>query len=180
MVRLLLSVIVIVIIILILNSCNSTRALSLGTVQNGQINLKGAYLNKGINFRCNDSVQYSIYFLYSNGVILYAGTTCNSDIASTFNKMDSDDFQSSLNDQRGDITHWGSLKIVNEHIEFEMYTPRASPIAVIRSGKILSDTAFVITRFVDNYHKRKSTEIEEFYYLKPLTFKIDSTNKFVK
>lgn len=154
--------------------------MSAGSVQGERLNLSGAYLCRGVSARCQDSVQYSVYFLYNNGVILYVGTMCSANLQETLAQIRSGKFHEYLNDQRGDITHWGVLNINNDSIEFEIHTPRANPKTVVKRGMILSDTSFLLTKFINNYRRGEITDIEEFYYLKRVDVKADSTNIFIK
>lgn len=155
-------------------SC-ATKPLIGGVVEKGKLNLNGAYIHK-VGWPDPEWSVSVIYFLYSNGIILKVGAELSNEPDLT--RYSSKDFHAFLNDNDGDVTHWGALDIHGDQISFEIYPPRAFSKTVIRRGKIVNDTSFVITSLYSN-SLGKSEQLEEYYFLERTNFKIDSTNRFV-
>jgi len=155
-------------------SC-ATKPLIGGIVEKGKLNLNGAYIHK-VGWPDPEWGVSVIYFLYCNGIILEVGAELSNKPDLT--RYSSKNFHTFLNDNRGDMTHWGALDIHGDQISWEIYPPRAFSKTMIRRGRILNDTSFVITSVYLN-SDRKSEPLEEYYFLTRTNFKIDSTNRFV-
>jgi hypothetical protein len=138
-----------------------------------ELRLDGYYYNETLNF---EGVIVSSYFLYSNGIIHYAGTQAEEKFWST-------DYQQSLSikseSAMNNKYHWGVFKIFDNEIEFERWYPSDPPLEVfVRSGTILNDTTFRITK---SFKPDGSDQVErdELYKFKQFSPKPDSTNTFI-
>jgi hypothetical protein len=79
---------------------------------------------------------------------------------------------------------WGVFLIENNSIRFEHWYPSSGgPLkAYVRSGTILNDTTFQITKSYRNKNGEKAevTSRNEVYHFKQFSPKPDSTNKYVQ
>jgi hypothetical protein len=141
-----------------------------------QLRINGYYYQK-----YGDPEKLTVYFLYENGILLYAGSGYEMSKMNEFeNKFASNQFI----EKRKDVKFcWGLFNIDSTNIMFERWYPSERPYkAYIRAGEILNDTTFVITQ---SYRMKsgKKTEIRdrsETYQFKQFDPKPDSTNKFIK
>ena len=125
-----------------------------------------------------DAYFYNIHFFYSNGVVLAAGGNffSEAEMESYINKEFIDNKQYQKNK-----TSWGVFKIENNFIQFERWHPSKPPLATyIRSGEILNDTTFQITKSWPSTKEKNVSDENETYHFKKFSSKPDSTNSFVK
>lgn len=119
--------------------------------------------------------KLTIYFFYSNGILLHAGDGYTFDIE---DKFTSGQLYEKLKENK---YCWGLFLIDGKKIQFERYynTDELSKKAYIRSGEILNDTTFKITKSVRSDGAEERTR-DEMFYFKPFKPKIDSTNRWIK
>lgn len=124
-----------------------------------------------------DEGYYDIYFLYSNGVILYIGTISQSKVKNIDKYISSTE-----QNYKTGKTGLGIFIIQDSLIKFERWHPTSAfepTPTYIREGKILNDTTFHITKI----YRSKGTElieVDEVYHFKQFSPKPDSTNIFIK
>lgn len=142
------------------------------------LNLNGYYYNitKG-QYR----YAIDIYFFYNNGIVYRGGSgvaELNVSNNELLGNMDKYLYSKVMNQSK---TGWGTFHITSNEIQFETWEPSSGgPLkTVIRSGKILNDTTFTITKFINNYDG-KTTSKNDVYHFRPFTPKPDSTNKFIE
>lgn len=77
--------------------------------------------------------------------------------------------------------YWGIFNIKNDSIVFERWYPSSGgPFpAYLRSGKILNDTTFVITKSFRSKIGNEEQQLNETYHFRKFSPKPDSTNIFV-
>jgi hypothetical protein len=123
---------------------------------------------------------YSIYFLYSNGIVMHGGATKESNLLTLETEFQNGIYYNKIKDSR---YHWGVFRIENDIIKIERWYPSSGGKlrAYVREGIILNDTSFVIKEFYrDRRGKKKDfEELQENYYFKNFSPKPDSTNKYV-
>lgn len=119
--------------------------------------------------------KLTIYFFYRNGILLHAGDGYTIDIEA---KFENGELYEKLKENK---YCWGLFNIDSNIIQFERYynSDDISKDAYIRSGEILNDSTFRITKSMRSDGKEVSDE-NEMYYFKKFSPKIDSTNVFVK
>lgn len=111
---------------------------------------------------------YDIHFFYRNGIVRYGGA------GPSLSELETD----ALENGEPPRSWWGLFTISGDQIEFERWYPGEYETAYIRSGRILSDTTFIITE------SRRSRggdiqEKNEYYYFRAFTPKPDSTNRYI-
>lgn len=76
---------------------------------------------------------------------------------------------------------WGLFNITGNSIQFERYYPsdNLSKKAYVRSGEILNDTTFRITKSIRSDGTEEKVK-DEIFYFKQFSPKIDSTNNWIK
>jgi hypothetical protein len=130
-------------------------------------------------FMTGDNLHYT-YFFYRNGIIIHGGGNApnTSPIEFVENQFISENYLKSLKDHK---TAWGIFQITGNKIEFERWYPSSGGLtpAYIRSGEILNDTTFVITKSV-RAKTGEEKELNEIYHFKEFSPKPDSTNSFIK
>ena len=119
---------------------------------------------------------WDVYFFYRDGVILYGGTFPIEEAEQ--HEMDYKGAEwISIVKKHKDF--WGVFKIDGQDIQFERwYCGSGFCPAYIRSGTILNDTTFHITRSTRSNGTEVSDE-DEIYRFKEFSLKPDSTNAFV-
>jgi hypothetical protein len=140
-----------------------------------ELKTNGYYFNKW-----GDPEINSIYFFYSNGVLLKGGSPYVNDISQR-----EQDFKNGVYYEFAKKTKylWGVFIIDSNVVKFEKWYPSEPPYwSYVNEGLILNDTTFVIKskyRMKDG-KKTEYSELDEVYYFKPFPNKPDSTNSFVK
>ena len=138
-----------------------------------QLRIDGYYYQK-----VNSSL-FSVYFLYSNGIILSAGGVFTDKTA--IDNYIREEFLETLSYKESKIL-WGLFAIDGANIRFERWYPSDPPLkAYVRKGEILNDTTFIITQSyrVVNGQKTDIKQREETYHFNEFSPKPDSTNRFV-
>ena len=152
---------------------DDTLTLLKQSFQGNQLKLNGYYYQK------SEEKYYTIYFFYENGIILYGGGGFTHQELIKYEK----EFykESWINAAKEFKYFWGIYIIEEFKISFEKWYPSSGgPLPLsIRSGDIINDTTFVITKLKrsDGSYETKRNEI---YYFKEFTPKPDSTNKFIE
>ncbi|MCK9562621.1 MAG: hypothetical protein M0R02_07865 [Bacteroidales bacterium] len=121
----------------------------------------------------------TLIFFYSNGIILHIGGRYNyEELLNMEKEITNTQLIQKLKENK---YCWGLFKIEDKNILFERYynSDALSKKAYIRSGLIVNDTTFRITKSVrsDGIEEK---EIEEIYHFKQFSPKPDSTNNFIK
>ncbi|OFX35987.1 MAG: hypothetical protein A2W95_17860 [Bacteroidetes bacterium GWA2_40_14] len=122
--------------------------------------------------------NYSVYFLYKDGTILYGGGFQYSEFQKNTLKFSDTIWIKNMKEYRH---RWGLFKIEGNKITFEKWYPSSGgPLPVyISSGEILNDTTFRITQSMRSNGKEVN-EKNEVYHFKQFSRKPDSTNNFIK
>ncbi len=137
------------------------------------LNLEGYYFTKnGLN-------DYSVFFLYKNGILKYEGTFLNvSDLENLDKKV-------SFNPNKDHLKHapylWGVFKVRGLQIEIERWLSDSSgayPVEIM-IGEIINDVTFVIKRTMVKHSKIDKT-VNHTYHFRKFSPKPDSTNNFIK
>ncbi|MCK9451808.1 MAG: hypothetical protein M0Q90_08970 [Bacteroidales bacterium] len=122
---------------------------------------------------------YSIYFFYEDGTLLYGdGGFTKKEFIEHEKEFTKDVW---LNGVKSYKAYWGLFMIENDSIVFERWYPSSGgPFpAHRRSGKILNDTTFLITKSIRSNGKEEQ-KLNEIYHFKKFSPKPDSTNVFIK
>lgn len=141
-----------------------------------QLRIDGYYYQK------QDNKYYTLYILYRNGIIVYAGGGYSEEeLLELEGKFANSNFHKSIIECKD---NWGVYLIEDTSIKFEKWYPVSDGIyhAYVRSGKILDDTTFVINesyRF-QNGIKTETQTLNETYHFKQFSPKPDSTSSFIK
>jgi len=138
-----------------------------------QLRIDGYYYN--LYDTLSADIKYS-YFFYRNGVVLSGSAGSNfEELEETFN---SEGFTNNIKKNR---SGWGLFKIYESEITIEEWVPMEPPYhAYTRSGEIIDDTTFVITKSWRNKRKKETLKtINEVYHFKQFSPKPDSTNTFI-
>lgn len=158
-------------LIFLLQNCKETfndDELSLNRVPflDSSLRIDGYYIHK------ENSIIYSSYVLYGNGIIRFTGGVPAGEDEAYLEEL----FLRGLrNDQKG---LWGIFLVKDSTITFERWYSSEPPLrAYINEGKILNDTTFIITK---TYRKDRVTIKSELYRFKRFLYKPDSTNKFIR
>jgi len=120
----------------------------------------------------------TIYFFFSNGIILHTGDGWQLDNLSEFEqRILSDDFIKKL---RNNKSCWGLLSVRNNMIKLEKwYCSDGFCKVYVQEGIILNDTTFHITKSYRSNGSEKSAR-DELYHFKQFSPKPDSINNFIK
>ena len=161
-------------IIISFNSCKSDF-LFLKKKQNyADIRLQGYYYNE---FN-SDEPRIDIYFLYSNGVVIYGESPSLRNLNQHLEDVKSGKFYQRISKNK---TGWEIFYIEKSNIFLETWEPSSGGRlkTVVRSGKLLNDSSFEINQLKNNY-TGKTVIINENYYFQEFYPKPDSTNIFIK
>lgn len=120
------------------------------------------------------------YFFYENGITIHGGGNApnTSPIEFIESQFKSENYLKALKDHK---TAWGIFQFNGNKIEFERWYPSSGgPLpSYIRSGEILNDTTFIITKSI-RPKTGEEKELNEIYRFKRFSPKPDSTNSFIK
>jgi hypothetical protein len=119
--------------------------------------------------------KLTIYFFYSNGILLHAGDGYTFDIEAKFTN-------GQLYEKLKENKYcWGLFLIDGQNIRFERYYPSddISKDAYVSSGEILNDSTFRITKSVRSDGDKERSE-DDMFYFKQFQPKLDSTNRWIK
>ena len=161
------------------NSCDkevlADEALTLKKIpySSNQLRINGYY------FQEKDDNIFTIYFFYDDGTILYGGGSFPlNEIEDYESQFKSPEWISSV---KASKIRWGVFQITDNKISFEKWYPSSGgPAPVyIRSGEILNDTTFLITKSIRS-KTGEAKDLNEVYHFKEFSPKPDSTNNFVK
>lgn len=122
-----------------------------------------------------DPERLTIYFFFSDGILLHAGDGYTIDIEESFK-------DGSLYEKLKKNKYcWGLFCIDDKNIQIERYynTDDLSTKSFIRSGEILNDTTFSITKVIRSDGESERS-VNETYHFKQFSPKPDSTNIFIK
>jgi len=139
-----------------------------------EIKLTGYFFQQ--YFQMEDYV--SIYFFYNNGIVMYAGSFKQAELADVEAKFQAEEWIESV---RKIKSRWGVFLITEENIKFELLYPKPPLKAYVRAGKILNDSTFHILevyRFVEG-KKTDQKELNEYYHFHSYSPKPDSTNSYI-
>ena len=121
-------------------------------------------------YTASSGTLYDTYFFYRTGVIRYVGTFEQSESLSHNDFLD------------GTVRHqWGVFQVDGDEIAFERWYPPSGTYteAFIRSGRIIDDTTFVITKLRRSDGGEEQT-VDETYHFRPFAPKPDSTSSFLQ
>lgn len=123
--------------------------------------------------------SYNVYIFYSNGVFI-GGETLRADSVNNRAAYLYERYKNSGKSKR-DANLWGIFTMVGDSIKIENWEPSSGGgmKTVIRMGKVLNDTTFVITEKLNHYDNEKQLLQDTFNFSK-LSRKPDSTNIFIK
>jgi hypothetical protein len=160
------------------NSCSKTSfsddelSLEKRPYTGNQLRIDGYY------YSMDDNGVFNVHFFYKNGIALYGyGGWSNFE-----NAEEEFILQEWIELRRKSKTGWGVFQIEDDDIGFEMWYPSSGGgvPAYIRSGKILNDTTFRITKSWRSAEGTDNVQIKnELYHFKPFSPKPDSTNVYV-
>ena len=153
---------------------DDTLSLERTSYTGNQLRMDGYYYQKA------NSSLFSVYFLYSDGIILSAGGDFSDE--TEIDRYVEAEFLQNLS-YRETKYNWGVFVIEGNSVRFERWYPSSGPPlkAYVRAGEIIDDTTFVISqsyRVVDG-QKTEVRERDETYHFKEFSPKPDSTNGFV-
>lgn len=139
-----------------------------------QLRIDGYYYEKF------EGKYYSLYFFYEDGTVLYGDGGFTEKEFIEHEKQFTNEVW--LNGVKNYKAYWGVFNINNDSIAFERWYPSSGgPFpAYLRTGKILNDTTFVITKSVRSKNGKEEQQLNEVYHFKEFSPKPDSTNNFVK
>lgn len=156
-------------------SCKSVNSIRL-TSENftaNNLNLNGYYFTK------NSSDEYSVFFLYKNGIVKYEGIFLN------VSDLENLDKRVSINPNKDQLKYarylWGFFKVRGSQIEIERWLSDSSgayPVEIM-VGEIINDVTFVIKRTMVKQSKIDKT-VNQTYHFRQFSPKPDSTNFFIK
>jgi hypothetical protein len=131
----------------------------------------------GYYYLMDDYGVSATYFFYQNGIIIHRGGWINNSLEELERNFHTIDW----NEIKNNKSAWGIFQIKGNKIEFERWYPSSGgPLpAYIRSGEILNDTTFIITKSIRS-KTGEEKELYETYYFKQFSPKPDSTNNFIK
>jgi hypothetical protein len=122
----------------------------------------------------------SIYFLYENGIILYAGSYKNSNLIDIESKIKTNYVQNNNKVAKNYIIDWGVFNIHNQMITIEKWEPtQGKRRSSIRKGVIIDDKSFRINYFFSPF-VNKEYQTGDTYFFHQFSPKPDSTNNFIK
>ncbi|HYF04491.1 MAG TPA: hypothetical protein VEC36_14000 [Patescibacteria group bacterium] len=125
----------------------------------------------------NQEKLSDFYFLYRNGVILYAGTYPLGNVQYYESEFRSKIWNAGIKNSK---TYWGLFSVQGNQIQFDHWYPSERPYsAFARKGTILNDTTFTITERYSVTDRNDKTASDEIYRFKQFSPKPDSTNPFV-
>lgn len=117
-----------------------------------------------------------VYFLYNNGIIMCVGAYRHADFERLEREVTKSEFMKKSKSIPG---MWGLFRIGTDSISFETWYPASGGYVVgIRSGKIINDTTFMITRYKHSHSDYENTE-KRIYHFKEFSPKPDSTNNLI-
>lgn len=166
-------------VITITNTCekmtqDNNFSLNKSVYTGNELRIDGYYY-----FMTENNLHYT-YFFYENGIIIHGGGNApnTSPIEFIETQFKSESYLKALKDHK---TAWGIFQINGNKIEFERWYPSSGgPLpSYIRSGEILNDTTFVITK-VNRSDGSEEKTLNETYHFKQFSPKPDSTNNFIK
>jgi hypothetical protein len=163
-------------IIFSLHSCVTVAPLTFQRVKNDSNSLK---LNGYYYTEDQDSLEtfYSVYFLYSDGIIKYCGTKK----ATTLQNVDNYIIREYIKSQPVNKSKvgWGVFKSSNYSIIFDMWYPRINPPIYRSSGIVLNDSTFII-KSISKPNGKDVKRKNDIYHFRSFHPKPDSINKFIK
>lgn len=171
---------VVLLVIVLVISCRSSD-LTLGYQSNKtkKLKLNGFYwLETPVE---GDMSWYLLHFLYQDGTLLQFGGIKGN------NNLNNQDYlakyiaESKTYINRENRTDWGVYIIDGNRIAFEKWEPSSGggSKTVVRKGKVLNDTTFVITEKL-NHYDGKIYHVQDTFRFRAFSPKPDSTNRFIK
>lgn len=161
------------------NSCEKVGrddkfALTKQAYSGNQLKINGYYYQRA------EGKYYTIYFFYEDGVLLYGGG--NFTYQELIEKEKEYNNEIWLHAVKKYKDYWGIYNIESNSISFERWYPSSGgPYpAYIRSGEILNDTTFVITKSIRSKNGKEKQQLNETYHFRKFSPKPDSTNTFIK
>jgi hypothetical protein len=123
----------------------------------------------------------TVYFLYQDGIILYAYSHRNKNLDEIEMDMLNNDMYNGNKNKKGDKTRWGVFLIEGKNIQFERWdASTGGRLPTIKcSGYIVNDTTFHITRTYSS-ETEKEYFVDWIYHFKQFDNKPDSTNVYIK
>jgi len=134
----------------------------------------------GYYYHVNNNLT-TIYFLYRDGIILYAYSYRDKNLDEIEREMLNNDMYNGNRNNKGDKTRWGVFLVENNNIQFERWdagTGGGLP-TVKNVGYIENDTTFHITR-IHRSDTPKAYSGDWVYHFRQFSPKPDSTNVFIK
>ncbi len=139
-----------------------------------QLRLDGYYSGEYLSGEMVDN-----YFLYENGIIFYANST---------EKNNLDNHEKNFTDlnyikvSKQTKPRWGVFEVEGAIIRFSRWTFGEPPVtAALWTGKVLSETSFVITEVYSSGHGKRvyPKDKQIVYNLRSFSPKPDSSNPFI-
>lgn len=123
--------------------------------------------------------SYNVRIFYTNGISL-GGEIIRADSVDGRPEYIYEKYKNKGN-SKGNRNLWGIFSLEGDSIKFENWEPSSGGgmKTVIRMGKILNDTTFVITKELNRYDGKIGLRQDTFCFVK-LTKKPDSTNIYIK
>jgi hypothetical protein len=119
------------------------------------------------------------YFFYEDGTALHGGGwPYENQFEGLESNFSAENWQEKIKENK---LKWGVFQIEGDEISFERWYPSSGgpTPAYIRSGEILNDTTFVITKSV-RPKTGEEKELNEVYHFRAFSPKPDSTNSFIE
>lgn len=183
---------IIIFLLIQLTSCmNQKMFLERNNISDGKLRLDGYYKVKG-RAMFYDSVRnstaygiareqdcYELHIFYVNGISL-GGDVLRADSVDGRPEYIYERYKNKGN-RKWAATLWGIVSLKGDSIKFENWVPSNGDgmKTVIKMGKILNDTTFVITKRTNRYNIKPDLRQDTFRFVK-LSKKPDSTNIFIK
>ncbi len=158
-----------------MNTCNDKELTLKRTEYFGQeLRIDGFYYGN-FNTDAQGRSLYELFVFYENGILMLPGNI-------EFSKMEEYITTITNSNQQNTKFVWGLFKIKGISISLEHWVPaQCTYPAVLRSGKILNDTSFVLKRMVRrDIHGTTETDINQEFHFRQFDIKPDSTNNFIK
>jgi hypothetical protein len=130
----------------------------------------------GYYYLLDDYGINATYFFYQNGIIIHRGGWISNNLEELEHNFETINW----NEIKDNKLKWGVFQVDGNEILFERWYPSSGgpTPAYIRSGEILNDTTFLITKSV-RPKTGEEKELNEVYHFREFSPKPDSTNIFI-
>jgi len=166
------------ILVVIMVSCRFPMlGLQLQAYKGQELRLDGYYYRNNYSFK--DDIWVKIFFFYKNGVVLNGSSSALSSLGELEERFKNGSYHSWNREYR---TTWGVHRIEGDKIQFEVWIHRGGALRLdrlVRTGKILNDSTFVINRILIRGDVRYPMVASDTFHFKEFSPKPDSTNSFI-